>query len=264
MSRRRQKSAPVKTEQRWLATYGDMVTLLMAFFVMLFAISSVEQEKFDAFISGLEQFGNPGSKPIGADLAESPIDIPVPPPITAPPVSPDPAEPVPLDPSLEQLGQQLLAAVAAAGHPGTIAITEDERGLGVTIETDHVLFALGSAEVTRTGREIIAAMAPPLAAVPHELLLEGHADTTPLNRAGYTNWNLSTDRAVAVVNVLVDRHGLAPQRLSATGYGEFRPRAAGNSPDAKARNRRVELIVLHEPSADGPVGPLAESSSRNP
>lgn len=264
MSRRARRSAPVQTEQRWLATYGDMVTLLMAFFVMLFAISSIEQEKFDAFLSGLEQFGNPGSNPIGADLAESPIDIPVPPPITAPPAPTDPSEPMPLDPSLEQLGQQLLDAVAAAGHPGTIAITEDERGLGVTIETDHVLFALGSAEVTPQGREIIAAIAPPLAGVANDLLLEGHADTTPLNRAGYTNWNLSTDRAVAVVNVLVDHHGLVPRRLSATGYGEFRPRDAGNGPEAKARNRRVELIVLHEPPTNGPVAPLGEISSTTP
>lgn len=241
MSRRR-RSAPAVQEQRWLATYGDMVTLLMAFFVMLFAISSIEQEKFDAFVSGLEHFGNPGSSPIGESMA--PVEVPMP--------RSDPIEltaPVPaptLAPELQQLGQQLLDAVAAAGHPGAIEITHDDRGLGVSIETDDVLFHVGSAQVTPQGAQIIAALAPPLTGVDNDVLLEGHADTTPLNRAGYTNWNLSTDRAVAVVNALVHDHGLAPQRMTASGFGEFRPRDPGTTSEAKARNRRVELIVLHD------------------
>lgn len=241
MSARRRRREPAKTEQAWLATYGDMVTLLMAFFVMLFAISSVEQEKFDAFIAGLEPFGNSGGSPIGEAAA------PVEPPIPSPELDvPEPAQPPALDPGLEALGQQMLAAVAAAGHAGAIEITHDDRGLGVTIETDRVLFDVGSATVTPMGEQIIAAVAPPLASVPNAVLLEGHADTTPLDRNGYTNWNLSTDRAVAVVNMLIERHGLGPHRLTASGFGEFRPREPDQSPAAKARNRRVELIVVDE------------------
>jgi chemotaxis protein MotB len=241
MSSRRQKRAPAKTEQAWLATYGDMVTLLMAFFVMLFAISSIEQEKFDAFIAGLEQFGNSGGDPIGE--AAAPIEPPVPSPD---PATREPPAPPSLAPDLEELGQAMLAAVAAAGHPGAVEITHDDRGLGVTIETDRVLFDVGSARITAMGREIIAAIAPPLASVGHDVLLEGHADTTPLNRNGYTNWNLSTDRAVAVVNVLIEQHGIDPHRLTASGFGEFEPRDLGAAPESKARNRRVELIVVDE------------------
>lgn len=238
MSPRRARRPPAKTEQAWLATYGDMVTLLMAFFVMLFAISSIEQEKFDAFVAGLEQFGNTGGGPIGqaAGVVEPPVPSP----------EPEAVELRQLPPSLERLGQQILDAVAAAGHPGAVEITHDERGLGVTIETDSVLFDVGSARITPTGSQIVAAIAPPLAAVPNEILLEGHADNTPLDRNGYTNWNLSTDRAVAVVNELVRQHGLQPDRLTASGFGEFRPRDAAGTPEAKARNRRVELIVVRE------------------
>lgn len=241
MSRRR-RAAPVVEEQRWLATYGDMVTLLMAFFVMLFAISSIEQEKFDAFLSGLDQFGNPGASPIGESMA--PVAVPV--------TTPDPMEPTPpsvapaLAPELQSLGHQMLDAVAAAGYPGAIEITHDDRGLGVSIETDHVLFDIGSANITPQGAQIIAALAPPLTGVDNDVLLEGHADTTPLNRGGYTNWNLSTDRAVAVVNALVHQYGLVPQRMTASGFGEFRPRDPASTLEAKARNRRVELIVLHD------------------
>ena len=236
-----------------MATYGDMVTLLMAFFVMLFAISTVEQEKFDAFISGLDHFGNRGTNPIGAE-SDAPLAMPE-------PEFPNPAVPAPVDdagsaapeseltPELEDLGRRLVAAVAAAGHPGAVEIMHDDRGLGVSIETDRVLFEVGSARVTAQGTAIIAAMAPLLGEVDHDILVEGHADTTPLNRHGYTNWNLSTDRAVAVVNSLIGRHGLSPQRLTASGFGEFRPRDPGTSPEAKARNRRVELIVVGEGAA---------------
>lgn len=247
MSARRGRREPPKTEQAWLATYGDMVTLLMAFFVMLFAISSVEQEKFDAFLAGLEQFGNDGGSPIGD--AAAPIAVPV---QASGDVELTPPQAPSLAPHLQQLGDAMVAAVAAAGYPGAVEITHDDRGLGVTIETDSVLFEVGSAQLTPMGDQIVAAVAPPLATVPNDVLLEGHADTTPLNRNGYTNWNLSTDRAVAVVNALIDRHGLPPARLTASGFGEFRPRDHGGSPEAKARNRRVELIVV----SDGAPGPL--------
>lgn len=225
-----------------MLTYGDMVTLLMAFFVMLFAISSIEQEKFDAFLAGLEPFGNDGGSPIGE--AGAPVAAPVQSATTE--FEPPLPQPAGLSATLQQLGVEMVDSVAAAGHPGAIEITYDERGLGVIIETDRVLFEVGSAQLTAMGEQVIAAVAPPLASVDNEVLLEGHADTTPLNRNGYTNWNLSTDRAVAVVNALVDRHGLAPHRLAASGFGEFRPRDAGSGPEAKARNRRVELIVIDD------------------
>lgn len=249
MSARRRRREPPQTEQAWITTYGDMVTLLMAFFVMLFAISTLEQEKFEAFVAGLAPFGNDGGSPIGE--SGPPIEVPV----TALELDAtalQPPQPQPLATELQALGERLLAAVAAAGHPGALEITEDERGLGVSIETDSVLFDVGSAAVTPMGAQIIAAIAPPLSSVDNQLLVEGHADTTPLDRGGYTNWNLSTDRAVAVVNVLVDQHGLRPERLTASGFGEFRPRDPGASPEAKARNRRVELIVVDD-ALDAPA-----------
>lgn len=246
MSARRRRREPPQTEQAWITTYGDMVTLLMAFFVMLFAISTLEQEKFEAFVAGLAPFGNDGGSPIGE--AGPPIESPV----TVLELDATKLQAPALAPELQQLGDQLLAAVAAAGHPGALDITEDERGLGVTIKTDSVLFDIGSATVTPMGEQIIAAIAPPLASVDNQLLVEGHADTTPLDRGGYTNWNLSTDRAVAVVNVLVDQHGLRPERLTASGFGEFRPRDPGTSPEAKARNRRVDLIVV-DAALDAPA-----------
>jgi chemotaxis protein MotB len=239
----------------WLLTYGDMVTLLMAFFVMLFAISSVEAHKFEIFLSGLGAFGNPASKniiePIGDPTAPAiPAIVPVappsvvPPPSVGPPPAPDPGA------ALDALGARIMAAVDAAGHPGTIEVSREPRGLAITIGTDDILFETGSAVLAQRGLTIIGAVAPELREVGNDVLVEGHADRAPLRRGDYTNWNLSTDRAVAVVNLLADHHGLVPERLSATGFGEFSPRDPGDDPFARARNRRVEIVVL-SPSMEG-------------
>lgn len=261
MSTRRRAAAAPDDGQRWLATYGDMVTLLMAFFVMLFALSNVEQAKFEAFLSGLDQFGNPAAADI-LDPVGEPIAPPVPVPTPAPTSTPQPAAPAApaadrLDPGLEKLGQELLDAVAAAGYPGTVEIEQDERGLGVAIGTDDVLFDVGASRVTDRGLRILDALAPALAGVGNDILVEGHADTTPLNRGGYTNWNLSTDRAVAVVNALVSRHAIGPHRLTASGFGEFQPRDPGSDPAALSRNRRVELIIRN-------AAVVAAAGSRTP
>jgi chemotaxis protein MotB len=243
----------------WLATYGDLVTLLMAFFVMLFAISSVEESKFEQLLSGLGPFGNPAATSVLSPLGE-PVATPVPVPVPNQPTDDDvPVTPGrgaaggALDPTLEQLGRRLLEAVDAAGHPGTVEIRKDPRGLALSIATDDVLFAVGATTVTGQGRQILAAIAPSLSTVPNEVLVEGHADSSPLNRGGYTNWNLSTDRAVAVVNVFVGDHGLAPHRLSASGYGQFRPVDPGDGETARSRNRRVELIILHAAPTSDPI-----------
>lgn len=264
MSTRRKAATPPDDSQRWLATYGDMVTLLMAFFVMLFALGSVEKEKFDAFLSGLDRFGNPAAAAIFDPVGE-PIAAPV------PAGTPDAASGATTDGAasgaarpdagLERLGQQLVDAVAAAGYPGTVEIEKDERGLGVAIGTDDVLFDVGQSRVTDQGLRILDALAPPLAGVSNDILVEGHADTTPLNRGGYTNWNLSTDRAVAVVNALVGRHSIPPHRLTASGFGEFQPRDPDSAPAALARNRRVELIIRNAPVVGAPVAPPAAPAS---
>jgi chemotaxis protein MotB len=228
----------------WLATYGDLVTLLMAFFVMLFAISSVEADRFEAFVSGLGMFDNPAAMgtPEVAPIGD-PISPPVPLPVPAP-VPPAIAPVVVEGADLRDVGRRVVAAVAAAGHAGTVEVQPEPRGLALVIGTDDVLFATGSTRVSARGREIVAAIAPVLNDVGNRVLAEGHADTTPLRRGGYTNWNLSTDRAVAVVNLLTDDHGLPAARLIASGFGEHDPRDTDDSPEGRARNRRVELVVV--------------------
>lgn len=250
---RRGDDEPVEDDStRWLGTYGDAVTLLMAFFVMLYAMSSVDAVKFDAFLSGLEgPFGNTsvemlqGGGGIVGPGGSNPQDTPIPRLETTTPLGVESLSDTD-QAQLEEVEQAVTEALETVGMAAVADYRTESRGLVISIASDDVLFALGSDEVSPLGREIIAAMAGVLQDFPNHVLIEGHTDDLPLARADYSNWNLSTDRAVAVVGVLIEQHGFDPARLGAAGYGEFRPVVDNDSPANRARNRRVDVLVVAE------------------
>lgn len=256
-------------ELRWLGTYGDAVTLLMAFFVMLYAMSQVDSTKFELLVSGLgDPFKNKtvieglldgGTGIVGDVYPSEPsrgvegIDVSI-------------GEIVPLgveqgleagegpgqtqDPNylvtrndLLEVRDALAGVIETAGLESSIALNVDARGLVVSIATDDVLFASGSAVINERGRALVAAIAPILVDFDNPIRVEGHTDTVPLNQNGYTNWNLSTDRAVAVLALVVSTNGINPERMSATGYGEHQPIASNSSEDGRRHNRRVVLLI---------------------
>jgi chemotaxis protein MotB len=251
---------------RWLGTYGDAVTLLMAFFIMLYAMSQIDQVKFEAFVEGLRvPFGNASSiemldgKPAIVGDAGAEVPSIEPGAVTRPgqePVTLEPIEPVvaqkPADQNdapvqdIEQLREvkgQIDASLEAQGLSGVADLDLDHRGLVVSISADEVLFATGSTEISELGRQVIRAVSAPLLATRNDLVIEGHTDDVPLRRGGYTNWNLSTDRAVAVLSTLYTDVGIDQARLGAAGYGEFRPRAPNDSRENRSLNRRVDILI---------------------
>jgi len=278
---RERKKPEEPNELRWLTTYADVVTLLMAFFVMLYAISQVDQTKFQLFVSGLaDPFDNAavadglltsGSGFVGAGLGDgegeaeafgTPALLDGLPSIEdldeleddqQPEDNTDPDPGAGEDPTTVATDEQLVAvrdaielALEDAGLVGNVDFEVTARGLVIAIATDHVLFASGSAEFGSNGDAIVAAIAPTLATFDNQILVEGHTDTVPLDRGGYDNWNLSSDRALAVLKALVRWEGVEPERLVATGYGEHHPRASNETDDGKSANRRVELVVVVE------------------
>ncbi len=254
---------PVDTT-RWMGTYGDMVTLLMAFFVMLFAVSDTNATKFEAFVSGLAGPFNNQSLSIGlldgadADIGISPITLIAPGSgrdMSNPEDTDDPAHADLIElvtsartaaaaAQLSEVEGDLEAALAASSVPISVDVRDDQRGLVVTISTDDVLFDVGSAALSEDGRRLIAEVAPVIVDAPNTVIVEGHTDDQPLNDGGYTNWNLSTDRAVAVVQLLGGSFGLPYDRISAAGYGEYRPLVPNTSAEARAQNRRVEILLV--------------------
>lgn len=247
--------------QRWVTTYSDVVTLLLAFFVLLFAMSEVDPERFEQLVQGLEEpFGNPGNSavlPASDGILENRGPAPTsPPPPNAAESEQDPKDdepggeqgpeepPLLVDQSeLIPVEEELRRALAEAGFEHAADLEINERGLVVSIATDGLLFSSGSAELREEGVELLAAIAPALLEIANPVQIEGHTDDVPYAGGGYDNWNLSSDRALSVLRLLGEEHDMEPARLGATGFASFRPVEPNDSPAGRAANRRVELVV---------------------
>lgn len=249
--------------QRWVMTYSDVVTLLLAFFVLLFAMSEVDPKRFDLLVQGLEEpFGNPGNSAL-LPASDGLLDGQPPTMTTLPPSASEEGsegrgtqrdgvggEPGPEEPpllvdqsELIPVQKQILEALAQAGFADAADLHINERGLVVSIATDGLLFPSGSADLQAEGEALIAALAPALLEIANPIQVEGHTDNVPYAGAGYGNWDLSSDRALSVLHLLIERHGVEPVRLGATGYGSFRPLDSNDDDVGRAANRRVELVI---------------------
>lgn len=275
---RKRKAPEQDNELRWLATYGDVVTLMLAFFVMLYAISQVDQQKFILFVSGLEDLfqnesasqglleggeaivGASSNEPEEGDAGIEGIQVLDGLPQRSVDVPPDEAEEASeIEPTdvlltlddLRDVRTAITDAFIEAGVATQPSLDLDTRGLVVSIATDGVLFRSGGFDLSEEGADIIRVIGPILEEFDNQILVEGHTDTVPLDNGGYTNWNLSADRALAVLDLLLAEFKIDPRRLSATGYGEYQPKAGNDSEAGRALNRRVELVILATSVAEG-------------
>jgi chemotaxis protein MotB len=262
-----------------LVTYADLLTVLMVLFLVLWTISTLDLEKFKKFTSGLGDFKNPAAA--ATTISDT---SPLNPDITTVPVSEDTTS---VDPGtgpgdtgaggtggeltndqLKQVAEKMVVDLQAKNlPPSATSIRLEDRGLIVSVSTDGVLFDSGDAVLTEKGQQIIAALAPEFTAFQNHIIIEGHTDARPLSgRPGYDNWNLSSDRALSVLKLLVDQFHIPADRMSATGYGEHKPLDPGTTPEAYARNRRVEIVVVAKAKPAAPattattVTPSAETT----
>jgi chemotaxis protein MotB len=222
---------PRAGQDRWLVSYADFITLLLAFFTVLSASSNVDLSRAGAASASVKAALDHGIDSAG------PRSVPV-------------AAPVRVVPSaLDALEKRLRADLANALLDGRVEMTRDPRGLVLSLP-EQATFAVGSADVTPEAARLIAQVAGSLVRAQNAVRVEGHTDDVPIRTPRFaSNWELSTTRASAVIALLVERLGFPPARLSAAGYGEFHPRLPNTSPENRARNRRIDLVVL-----DGLIG----------
>ena len=281
-----------ENHERWLITYADMITLLMVLFIVLFSIGQVDLAKFQALKHSLNtSFGgaspkvNPvvsggagvltagsevsGAAPGGSGATGAPTDssqaevalVPIKGGTSTTPASGSSsgnggsaaaqAEQAVLNGAEAQIEQ----ALTKRGLQDAVTFRTEARGLVVTVVTDYVLYPLDSAVLQPEGRAVLDALAPALAALPNDLSVEGHTDSTPVTGGPYaTNWELSTARATAVVRYLIDAHHIDPTRLSATGYADTRPLVPNTNTSNRALNRRVEIVVLNNQTSSAQTG----------
>jgi chemotaxis protein MotB len=251
-----------ENHERWLVSYADMMTLLMVLFIVLFAISQVDQKKFNALKSGLSQgLGAPVEILTGGDTLQSGSSGMVAPDVengstnagtAASRAQVDKAVKAQAKAqaqsqvnNLAKAQKQLQAALKKAGVSKGATFRYDERGLVVSIATDNVLFKNGSVALEKQGQTILNALAPTLKALPNQLSIDGHTNSVPIHTAQFpTNWELSAERATGVLRYLHARDGIPFGRMSATAFADTEPRAAASNPKALSVNRRVEIVVL--------------------
>ncbi len=250
-----------ENHERWLVTYADMLTVLMALFIVMFALSVVDKAKFEKFKEGLN--GDLGS---GASLldggpalqqaGDTVIDLQAA--ITALDEKQSRQQAASQEQDeLERARQKILQALVAKHMEDKVRFKLDERGLVVTVVTDDVLFSLGSATLRPQGNAVLDAIAPALKALPNQVTVEGHTDDLPISGRFASNWELSTERSTTVLRYLVDTHHVPAKRMSAAGYADQRPLTPNISAAARAANRRVEVIVRATPLDQLPVVPRA-------
>jgi chemotaxis protein MotB len=213
---------------RWLLSYADLVTLLLALFTTLYAASTVDAKKLRPLETSLRE----------AFDAPPMIEAIVPLGAIVPPVTVVTGQTAP-----DELHLRLMKELAEALRLERVDIRRDARGLVVSLP-ENAAFAVGSPDVSGEARGIIGRVAAAVAPTQTAIRIEGHTDDVPIRTTRYvSNWELSTARASAVVAYLVET-GFDPARLSAAGYGEFHPRVANDTPENRARNRRIDVVIL--------------------
>lgn len=221
----RRRRRETVSRDRWLISYADFITLLFAFFTTLYAISTVDDSKLSRVAVGLQD-----ALAVPDAARGSGRSIPA------------------VSESLltqEQLDARavLQRDLAEDLESGRMELLEDGRGLVLSIP-EASAFTTGSADLSPAAMQAIARLASSLRELRNSVLIEGHTDDVPIHTVRFaSNWELSTARATAVVQYLIERGGVEASRLSAAGYGEFHPRVPNESAPARARNRRVDVVI---------------------
>ena len=274
MARKKRHPEHVNHE-RWLVSYADFITLLFALFVVMFAASNSDQKKagqvaqaVQVAFSDLAAFtptgkvvplydegGLPaesknifGSTHSGFDAAQ--IVSPV-------------SKPGDGGKSIAEVKQELQSLLKNEVTSQTVRIIEDSRGLTISL-AEAGFFDSGSAIMHASSLPVVDRIAATLRPLQYTLRVEGHTDNTPIHTAQFpSNWELSTARATFVLQYLISTTGIPPQRLSAVGYGEYRPVSPNASAAGRAQNRRVDLVVLNS-EAQKQEPPALESATAPP
>ena len=248
-----------ENDERWLLTYSDMITLLMALFMVLFSISSVNTSKFeslqramqDAF-SGRILSGGKAIQATGSDTASSrPAATPPIPAIQAITQQMEAAKQSKAaareTETFKQLKQQIDTYARAHGLTDKLETTIARRGLVIRLLTDKVLYNSGSATLNASASPLLDRIASLLRTeFDHPIVVEGHTDDQPISSATFpTNWELSAARATTVVRFFIRDH-VAPGRLAASGYGAMHPLTTNATAGGRSRNRRVEIVLTRQ------------------
>ena len=255
-----------ENHERWLITYADMITLLMVLFIVLFAISQVDQKRFEMLKDGMAAgFGHSSSPFQGSEaVMPEPGTQPITPvdPMSAELERPDEIAQVSRGTGQDDLARRYARAVAEVerldelrrridkalekrGLRDDVRMRIDSRGLTISLVSKHIVFAPNVADLTERGRRVLDVVAPILRDIPDRLDIDGHTNQVKVKPKYYaTDWDLSSARAVTVLRYLNERRGIAGHRLSAVAFGHEKPLIDPAHPRSQMLNKRVDVVVV--------------------
>lgn len=240
---RKKREEESDNHERWLVSYADFITLLFAFFVVMYAISSVNENKYRELTQSIGSAF--GVKVVPTVINENPPVSIVPPAITRP-LRKKATTSTEIRKEREKMtgiGRDLMKVLSPLINEGKVKVIQSARGVNVEINAS-VLFAPAEARLSRQSEEVLQAVAQILKDEPNDIQVEGFTDNTPISSAQYpSNWELSSARASSVVRLFVDQ-GIAGERMVAIGRSSNSPIDDNATPDGRSRNRRVALTVL--------------------
>jgi chemotaxis protein MotB len=232
---RKKKHPEHVNHERWLVSYADFITLLFAFFVVMFAVSQVDSKKMGRFSESFAKAVGVELMPGGQTMLPSePADLPS--------QKPQGNGQGSLTPELKNILAELKVRSRRDGNMEKLQVVERQNELVIRMP-DNLVFDSGDDRIKEPARVLIASIAKALAGRKVNLRVEGHTDNRPISTPRFrSNWELSTARATSVIAELAKAE-LDPKSLSAAGYGEFHPVASNDTPAGRAQNRRVDLVI---------------------
>lgn len=234
--------------ERWLVSYADFITLLFAFFVVLYAFSKADHQKqvevtasIDTAFKSLGIFGQVTPEPKKAPNAGGSDEMPIPMSVV---FGGDVLSPARVKNDLERIRRDLEQRLSNQVARHTVSIEMGRDGLVISLR-EAGFFDSGSARPRADTVPTLRQVAASLSHAPYDLRVEGHTDNVPMHSAAFdSNWELSSARATGIARLLLNLKVISPDRLSAAGYAEFHPVAANDTAEGRAKNRRVDLVVM--------------------
>ena len=227
----------------WMATFADLVTLLMCFFVLLFAMSTTQQETYKELVKSLKSaLGAQAVPESGTREGLTMHAVP----------SEEPSESQQIDElggmiekEMEEIVSEVRELVLFNKLGGEVSVTKNEDGVVITM-SDLLLFSAGGTQLSGKGLDILEKVASVLSKLAYHVKIKGHTDSAPISSTFYpSNWELSSARASTVVRLLV-LNGVPPRYISAEGYAHYHPVATNDTAQGRARNRRVEIVYARD------------------
>jgi chemotaxis protein MotB len=255
---RRKHEEEHENHERWLVSYADFITLLFAFFVVMYAISSVNEGKYRVLSDAINSaFRNvPGTTAGAMQVVNTTQSSQM---IAPPQIKPSSPKAEELKRKnrerMRNMAQQLMAALNPLVKSGQVRVTEN--ALGITLDIDaSVLFESGQATLDEKAIVVLANVGRILAGSDFPITVEGHTDNAPINSVLFpSNWELSVVRASSVVRLFIE-NGVDARLLTATGFADQRPVASNDTPEGRQRNRRVAITIQSQVPDEGVAVPL--------